>query len=59
MPTTIACQKSGWTNNDEADEQFVNSISLFNNSAANARTSASRHLLKEKDGVDGEVVRKA
>jgi hypothetical protein len=37
--TTIACQKSDWTNNDEADEQFVNCISLINNSAANASPS--------------------
>jgi hypothetical protein len=39
--TTIACQKSGWTIHYEADEQFVNCISLINNSAANAAPSAS------------------
>jgi hypothetical protein len=41
MRLTVACQNSGWTNSYDADEQFVNCITLINGNAANAATSAS------------------
>lgn len=44
--TTIACQKSGWLNNYEAEKQFVNSISLIYNIADNAAPSASCYTMR-------------